>query len=201
MISRVWEFFENLNDMVYVSDMDTYELVYMNRKTREMCGIFDVEEIRGKKCYELLQNCLNPCSICNNTELCEGEFTESRYYNPLLKKALLLKDSMILEDGHRYCFELALEDTSEEQARGALRNYETLEAQVNEGIRIALQAPTPDGSIDIILEYLGKALDGGRTYVFEQNENGGDELLVLCKEMDEEKREYYHTSGIERRRS
>ena len=32
-MKKVWEFFDNLNEYVYVSDMDNYELIYMNQKT------------------------------------------------------------------------------------------------------------------------------------------------------------------------
>ena len=49
-----------------------------------------------------------------------------------------------------------------------------MEALVNEGLRIALMAATPDESIHAILEYLGKSLNGERTYIFEKNEKGGD---------------------------
>ena len=56
------------------------------------------------------------------------------------------------------------ENNTEENKRvddsqnGVIRTYESMEAHVNQGLRVALAAPTPDGSIDIILEYLGKFL-------------------------------------------
>ena len=53
--------------------------------------------------------------------------------------------------------------------------YENIEAISNEALRSALQAPTPDMSLQIVLEYIGKALKGERTYIFEQNELGGDD--------------------------
>ena len=56
----------------------------------------------------------------------------------------------------------------------ALQKYNSMEALVNEGLRIALMAATPDESIHAILEYLGKSLNGERTYIFEKNEKGGD---------------------------
>ena len=46
---------------------------------------------------------------------------------------------------------------------------------VNEGLKVALSADTPDETIQIILEYLGKSLSGERTYIFEKNENGCDD--------------------------
>ena len=29
-MKHIWEFYENMNEVVYVSDMDTYEMVYLN---------------------------------------------------------------------------------------------------------------------------------------------------------------------------
>lgn len=138
---KIWNFFENLNEMVYVSDMDTYEIVYMNKKTLAMFGYKSVDEVIGKKCHEVIQNNRMPCFMCNNCDLKPGYFKEWKCFNPRLKKHMLLKDTMIEE----------------------------------EGIKLALQSDNPDKSIDIILEYLGRVLDGGRTYIFEKRENGHDD--------------------------
>lgn len=86
-----------------------------------------------------------------------------------------LKDTLIESDGRHYRIEIALDVSSQERQGKVIREYQNLEMLANEGFRIALQAPTPDKSIDIILEYLGKALHGERTYIFEQNKAGGDD--------------------------
>ena len=174
-MEKIWNFFENLDELVYVSDVDTYELVYMNRKTRENFGFQTREEIKGKKCYEVMQHNAAPCSMCNNQELVEGEFKEWKYYNPVLGKHLLLKDTMLQQDGRRYRVEIALDVSNEEKQGSLIQNYENMEAIINEGIRIALNAPTSEQSLEIILEYLGKALNGERTYIFEKNLLGNDD--------------------------
>ena len=174
-MKKIWEFFENMNDMVYVADMDTYEVLYMNKKTLETYGLNSPDEIKEKKCFELFQGGSVPCSICNNHKLKEGYFREWHYYNPLLKKSLHLKDTMVTEDGRRCRIELALDNSTQELQSNVIRNYENLETLANECFRIALKAPTPDQSIEIVLEYLGKTLKGDRTYIFEQNESGGDD--------------------------
>ena len=46
---KIWEFFENMNECVYASDIDTDELVYMNKKALRMYGIHSLDEIAGKK--------------------------------------------------------------------------------------------------------------------------------------------------------
>lgn len=174
-MKKIWEFFENMNEMAYVADMDTYEVLYMNKKALETYGLHSLDEIQGKKCYELLQGSSAPCSICNNHNLKEGFFREWHYYNPLLKKSLHLKDTMVTENGRRCRIELALDNSTQELQSNVIRNYENLETLANECFRIALKAPTPDQSIEIVLEYLGKTLKGDRTYIFEKNENGRDD--------------------------
>ena len=64
---KIWEFFENMNECVYASDIDTDELVYMNKKALRMYGIHSLDEIAGKKCYEVLQHCSAPVSYTHLT--------------------------------------------------------------------------------------------------------------------------------------
>lgn len=66
-------------------------------------------------------------------------------------------------------------DVGEEVRQGnVIENFQNLETLINEGLRIALLAPTPDQSIEVMLEYLGKTLHGDRTYIFEKDERGYD---------------------------
>ena len=56
-----------------------------------------------------------------------------------------------------------------------MRSVQNLELVINEGLRVALLEDTPDQSLVVLLEHLGKALSGERTYIFEQNESGCDD--------------------------
>lgn len=174
-MKKIWEFFENMDEIVYVSDMETYDLVYMNQKGLETYGFHSREEYAGKKCYEVLQNCSAPCCLCNKQELKEGAFKEWLYYNPALDKHMMLKDTVVEEDGRRYRLEIAI-DPGKQEARGnMLRSYENLEAKINVGLRVALLKKTPTQTLEVLLEYMGKALGGERTYIFEKNEKGNDD--------------------------
>lgn len=174
-MKKIWNFFDKLNEIVYVTDMDSNELIYMNQKGMELYNIHSLDELDGLKCYELLYNNSTPCAFCNNNELEEGCFKEWQYFNPTVNKYFSLKDTMIM-DGNRRCrLEIALDNSRQEKQNRiflAQQNYEHL---ANEGIRLALTAETPDKSIDIILEYLGKTLNGERTYIFERNASGCDD--------------------------
>ena len=72
-------------------------------------------------------------------------------------------------DHKQGCFERGCEQHS------GMRSVQDLEAIINEGLRAALLEETPDLSLEVFLEYLGKALNGERTYIFEHNESGCDD--------------------------
>ncbi len=174
-MKRIWEFFENLNEFVYVSDMDSYEVVYMNKRLLEFYGYHSLDEVYGKKCYEVFQNCSRPCAICTNSELSLGNFKEWGYYNPIIGKHMVIKDTMIKDNKRRLRVEIALDAEKPEWRSSMLSSYQSMEKLVNEGIRLAMQAVTPDKTINVILDYLGKSLNAERTYIFEKNESGGDD--------------------------
>ncbi len=56
-----------------------------------------------------------------------------------------------------------------------VQSVQNLETIINEGLRVALLEETPDKSLEVLLEHLGKALNGERTYIFERNESGNDD--------------------------
>ena len=59
--------------------------------------------------------------------------------------------------------------------RSDMQSVQNLETVINEGLRVALLEETPDQSLEVLLEHLGKALSGERTYIFEKNESGCDD--------------------------
>ena len=66
-------------------------------------------------------------------------------------------------------------DAGAHERHSGIRSVQNLEAVINEGLRVALLEETPDQSLEVLLEHLGKALKGERTYIFEQNESGCDD--------------------------
>ena len=61
------------------------------------------------------------------------------------------------------------------EQHGGIQSVQNLEAVINEGLRVALLEETPDDSLQVLLEHLGNALNGERTYIFEQNASGCDD--------------------------
>ena len=47
-VKDIWQFFENMNEYVYATDIETHEIVYMNRKTLQAYGLQSLEDAKGK---------------------------------------------------------------------------------------------------------------------------------------------------------
>ena len=175
-----WEFFENLDELVYVADMDTYELVYMNAKTRESLGCPDHGTYCGTPCYRLLQGFDRPCPFCTNRLLRPGEFYSWAYENPILNKRYLLKDTMVERDGRRCRVELAI-DVDAEVIHTNSHFYAHSEMIIGECLRRMFSTADGEDSLNGLLSYMGETFQCDRAYIFELNQRGGvDNTYEWC---------------------
>lgn len=166
----IWEFFEELDEMVYVSDIQTNSLVYMNAYLRNSLGYHSHAAYVGKKCYEVLQGTQTPCSFCTNHKLEVGKFVSWEHKNPVLHKNFLVKDSLVVYDDKQYRVEIAI-DMNTEIASNTSYYYARSETILNECLQQIFSTTDPDKSIENILYYIGKTFFCDRTYIFELEEN------------------------------
>lgn len=113
---------------VYISDMDTYELLYLNPASCTVLGK-PASSVIGRKCYEVIQGKTSPCSFCTNGKLCKEEFYKWEFYNPVLERNFIIKNLEINWEGHRARLEMSHDTFSTEyklakkdQERDALIN-------------------------------------------------------------------------------
>lgn len=98
---------------VYVSDMETYELLYLNKHASETLQVY-ADALIGKKCYEVIQGRTSPCPFCTNQYLKEDGAYEWEFYNPNLKRTFIIKDRMLNWEGRRARIELSYDMYSTE---------------------------------------------------------------------------------------
>ena len=171
-MNGLWEFFENIDEIVYVSDAETCELIYLNEKALETFGFASMEEVRGEKWCRVFQNCGTPCGFCCCPET--DRFRQRRYFNPRLNRYFLCKDTLLKEEGRAYRLGIAQDITGQEHQGSRVRGIRKAETALNEALQAALRVETPDQSLPVLLACLGKALDGERAYIFERSENRYD---------------------------
>ena len=119
--------FESLNQIVYVADPNTYEILYANKYLKELFG----KELVGDICYRALQNQGSPCEFCTNEKIIKlcGEPFEWEYRNPLVQRDLLITDRIIKwPDGRDARLEIAIDITDRKRLEAQLRQSQKMEA-------------------------------------------------------------------------
>lgn len=70
----------------YVSDAETYELLYLSKGGCVACGIKDRKDFQGQKCHKILQGLDKPCHFCTNSKLTEGVEYRWEHFNEKMGK-------------------------------------------------------------------------------------------------------------------
>lgn len=68
-MSAVSTILNSLDSLVYVADMQTHELLFVNDYGKSIWG----RDIEGKLCWRVLQDTPGPCDFCTNECLIDGE--------------------------------------------------------------------------------------------------------------------------------
>lgn len=181
MLNFLMTFFEDMDEMVYISDMENNEIIYMNRILRESLGYFSEKEYRHKKCYEVLQGLDDPCCFCNNKSLKEGKFCSWVHKNPVLDKRFLVKDSEFSYNGRRYRVEIAI-NIGTEVVDNKTYFYARSERILNECLQQVFSTMNPEESLRMILAYIGKTFQCDRVYVFEFTDSAANNTYEWCRE-------------------
>ncbi|MFH2047628.1 MAG: ATP-binding protein [Pseudomonadota bacterium] len=107
--------FDSIDEPIYVSDPNTYELLYANEAFKKYWP-----DPVGKKCYKVLQNLDSPCSFCTN-EIIFGENVGQPYIwkfkNKVADRWFRCIDKAIQwPDGRMVRYEMAIDITEQEKA-------------------------------------------------------------------------------------
>ena len=167
-----WEYLEDLNEIVYVIDTSNCRLLYMNRYAMETFSLQKKEDYLGKECYRLLQGLPGICPFCNTFSLEEGKFTEWNYFNPLLRKPYLLKDTLIMWEGVRCRMEIAVEAGRKIYSDEEFDYFEKL---ISDCLVQAHFTHDSDKALLMMISALGKNLKCRRIDIYEKRD--GDLFL------------------------
>ncbi len=169
-LQELFDYFENADEMVYISDAETNDLVFMNHCLRESLGCTDREDYVGKKCHKVLQDNDAPCNFCKNHVPEIGKFFSSIYENPELHECFIIKYTLLAHDGRIY--RITTVSKINQSHIGKIEKYFTRrEAVLNECLQVFFSTLDPDKSFIKLLRYIGKIFQGDRTYIFEVYEN------------------------------
>ncbi len=121
-IARFQTLVDSLDALVYVADMETYELLFINKYGKEIWG-----EITDKICWQTLQaGQSGPCSFCTNDKLLDANGNPSgtliwEFQNTMTREWYECRDQAIKwTDGRLVRMEIAINITPRKKAENDL---------------------------------------------------------------------------------
>ncbi len=128
----------NIDALIYVADMETYEILFINAKMREIFG-----DVEGQICWQSLQEGREgPCSFCSNMQLlsCEGQPTgihRWQFQNTRNGRWYTVADSAVeWIDGRCVRLSMSVDITKHKEAEQRLLTQQRLLAALDERERI-----------------------------------------------------------------
>ena len=152
------------NDIFYISDMETYELFYLNPAGQKLFGVRDYH---GRKCYKVLQGLDEPCPFCTNSMLRQDDFFVWEQENEYCGRHFLLKDKVVCYQNKRLRMEVALDITKREVvSRGAQARLDFAEKIVGYTDTLSSRTSFPE-AVNQVLASVGEFYKADRAYLFQ----------------------------------
>ncbi len=110
---------------IYVADMDTHEILFLNQSARQIFG-----PVEGQLCYQVLQGLDAPCPFCTNEQLLKADGSPAgvcawEFQNQLNHRWYDLRDCTVSwTDGRLVRMEIATDITERKQMELRLRQSE-----------------------------------------------------------------------------
>lgn len=175
------EILDQIDEIVYISDLETNELLYLNRCGRASFG----EPKPGAKCYEHLQHKALPCEFCTNDLLprCPGQRHTWVRQHPTVGN-MLLHDSIIEYAGRPCRMEVAIDISRYVSDLDAARMDLAAERKLVACIETLVMSNDFEAAINSMLRMIIEHYDADRAYIFEFDweKNLTHNTYEICKD-------------------
>jgi len=144
-LNESWEqlisIFDGIDEKVYVSDPETYEVLYTNPAKKSLFG----EDIVGQKCYRVFQGLEAPCEFCSNHRIFGENLGKTHIWEFQNRKTgnwvRCIDRAIRWSDGRMVRFEMAIgihdRKLAEEALQTSEEKYRSMVENLNEVIYTA----------------------------------------------------------------
>ena len=128
--AQLLSLFDSIDEIIYVTDMDTHEILYANKALQKAFQ----KPLIGEICYKEFQGLDQPCEFCTNPIIKTLNYQPYHweYHNPLLNADFHIIDRVIKwPDGRDVRFEMAIDITERKQAEEEIKQRAARLAAIN----------------------------------------------------------------------
>lgn len=157
--------FDELDEIVYIADIQTYELLYINQFGIQQLESVSSKDVIGKPCYQVFQELDAPCAFCCFTSLCENAVHEWEYTNSLRNCNYKIIEKLIGYQGHKAVLRVAIRITG--IAETQIKNNLCVDEIAMECAKKLQDMDDERQALHETLAMLGRRLHGDRVFIFE----------------------------------
>ena len=166
-LDRMWDTLRaplnDISEMMYVSDVETHELLFLNEAGMRN---FHLDSIEGKRCYEVFHGLSEPCPFCSEHFTDYGNIVTWENTNPITGRHYLLKDRLIEWNDRPARLEIAFDVTEAEKEKQSLKFALRAEDMLVDCVRSLYEDRGIGEILPVILDKLGRFMNADRSYVF-----------------------------------
>lgn len=155
------------DNIVYLSDPQTYEVIFLNQAALHMLGDPPPEVWRKMPCYKLIQGKDAPCEFCTNHKLTRESFYSWDHYNANVKRYINKRNKLVELEGRLVRLEIATDNTEKELMFRRLEHNLEMETTILKCIQTLSQHMDLEAAINSLLETIGGYYRAQRAYIFE----------------------------------
>ncbi len=153
--------------LCYMSDIETYELYYINQALKNAFGFTSDDDYKGKLCYKVLQHKNEPCEFCNNAKLVEGEKIIWEIQNPVAGRRFSLVDTLVTHEDKKIRVELAFDISKHHEKVEALSNKLSIEETLVRCVHTLMGSSELEDAITSLLAIVGEFYSSESAFLYE----------------------------------
>lgn len=160
----IYNVLDAISEIVYVSDAETHEILYINEAGKKILG-----DCLGETCYKLFHG---KSAECTNCPCLNGEgLSEYIHENVMTEKAYIIKHKDTVWDGKKAYLDIAFDITNTEEIQKRLEQRLDME-HILVSCMVEMHKNKPfEESFTNLLGIIGKYFEADKIFVFSYDEN------------------------------
>ncbi|HPI20386.1 MAG TPA: PAS domain S-box protein [Candidatus Kapabacteria bacterium] len=154
--NQLLSIFDSIDELIYVSDTDTFEIVFANKKLRNLFG----DDVIGKECYNVMQGKDGKCPFCNSERI-KAIYPETykwEYTNHLNKTFIVYNRMIRWTDGRLLRFEIAYDISERKKAEQTLYESEEKLRAIYNSANIGILIVNKEGHFIMVNDWISDLL-------------------------------------------